>query len=306
MAKNHLTEISKLFQNGRMRRMMPFTATAMESIKLNYIKTYAYCRMLLSALKDMELIEYFAVAESFRSADAIQGMPAPAMLHIAESMGIAATLTQVKFSQAFSMRLTDFLLAVGDGDGVPLSNYQVSNGRIYMTKDRFIPLIKLVAAARIKGGLPIDYQKIPKEVIVYAKGVSISKRYKYRAAFKGETWIDRLLQNPISDVRHRTVNIILAPYLVNTKGLSVDDAAKIINDYIERCKKVDPATNVTPSYVKYQCSYAKRRGLKPMSFENAKELLGGVVNIDLIKPKKPEHATQGSDAERKDDNQVTR
>ena len=293
-ARDHLIEISKLVQNGRMRRRMKFTETSMDSIKLNYVKAYAYCRMLLSAIKDAELIEYFATAEASRSASAVQSLPEQSLIRIMDSIGLAASPTPARFGDAYSMKLADFLRAVGDNEGISLSNYPVSKGFVYLSKSQLIPLIRDVSMARIKAGLPIDQQNIPKEVVSYAKEVNISKKYKYHTSFKGETWIDRLLQNPISDVRHRTVNIILAPYLVNTKGMDVDSAAKIINEYIERCKKINPATDITPSYVKYQCNYAKRRGLKPMSFENAKELLGSVIDIDVIKPKRQ---SQQADAE---------
>ena len=300
-ARDHLVEISKLFQNGHMRRRMQFTTTNMDSIKLDYLKTYAYCRMLLSALRDFELIEYFSEAESYRSAAAVQSMPADILLRIMESMNLNVVPGQARGADAFVMSLPAFLAAVGEKEGLSLANYPINGGMVYLSKAHLIPFIRDVSAARIKAGLPIDHQSIPKEVIAYAKGVSISKRYKYSTSFKGETWIDRLLQNPIADVRHRTVNIILAPYLVNTKGMGVDDAAKIINDYIERCKKVDPATNITPSYVKYQCNYAKRRGLKPMSFENAKELLGHVIDINLIRPVKG--SVGASDADKKEEKQ---
>jgi len=81
-------------------------------------------------------------------------------------------------------------------------------------------------------------------------------------------------------VRHRTVNLILAPYLVNTKQLEVEQAARIISDYIERCKQIDPNTKINERYIEYQCSYAKRRGLRPLSHERAKELLGSAVEVN--------------------------
>ena len=42
----------------------------------------------------------------------------------------------------------------------------------------------------------------------------------------------------------------------------------------EKCKIIDPNTKITDSYIRYQCGYAKKRGLKPLSFKRAKELLG--------------------------------
>jgi len=60
----------------------------------------------------------------------------------------------------------------------------------------------------------------------------------------------------------------------------VEQATKIINDYIEKCKELDPNTKITERYIEYQCNYAKKRGLKPLSIERAKELLGSAIEIE--------------------------
>ena len=84
---------------------------------------------------------------------------------------------------------------------------------------------------------------------------------------------------PIADVRHRTVNLILAPYLMNVKQKNEDEAVALIMEYISRCKEIEPNTNVNSTYVRYQCRYAKSKGLKPLSLTNARELLGDVLNF---------------------------
>jgi hypothetical protein len=50
-------------------------------------------------------------------------------------------------------------------------------------------------------------------------------------SFRGNTipWIEKLLQTPTADYRKNAVNLILAPYLINVKKLSYDDALNIIN-----------------------------------------------------------------------------
>ena len=62
--------------------------------------------------------------------------------------------------------------------------------------------------------------------------------------------------------------------------MEVEQAVKIINEYIEKCKEIDPSTKINESYIRYQCSYAKRRGLKPLSLDRAKELLGNTIIDD--------------------------
>ena len=44
------------------------------------------------------------------------------------------------------------------------------------------------------------------------------------------SWIEKLLDTPIDDYRKSAVGLILAPYLVNIKKLSYDDALNIINN----------------------------------------------------------------------------
>jgi hypothetical protein len=76
------------------------------------------------------------------------------------------------------------------------------------------------------------------------------------------------------------VNLILAPYLVNTKGIDVEQAAKIIIEYIDRCRAIDPNTKINERYIEYQCDYAKKKGLRPLSLSRAKELLGEQINFE--------------------------
>ena len=129
-------------------------------------------------------------------------------------------------------------------------------------------------------GLPIPLKELPAEVLSY------SKRFKIAIpAASGQSgtdgrrydWIEKLLSTPIADVRHRTVNLILAPYMVNVKNLAEDEAVEKIYEYIERCKQVDPDTRVNLSYIRYQCKYAKSRKSKPLSLDKARELLGDVL-----------------------------
>ena len=87
------------------------------------------------------------------------------------------------------------------------------------------------------------------------------------------------LATPIPDVRHRSVNLV-APYLVNVRKMDENAAADRIVEYIERCKLLDPNTKVNETYVRYQCRYAKNKGMRPLSLVRAKELFRGIVEFD--------------------------
>ena len=45
-------------------------------------------------------------------------------------------------------------------------------------------------------------------------------------------WIEKLLQTPVDDYRKNAMALILAPYLLNIKKLTYDDAFNIINEWL--------------------------------------------------------------------------
>ena len=101
------------------------------------------------------------------------------------------------------------------------------------------------------------------------KGISRPKTRDLSKPYSS-SYIDKLLENPIKDERHRVVGQILAPYLVNVKGFSETDAISEISEYISRCRALKE-TSVNEAYISYQVRYAKRRGLMPLSYSISKK-----------------------------------
>jgi hypothetical protein len=64
-------------------------------------------------------------------------------------------------------------------------------------------------------------------------------------------WIEKLLQTPIDDYRKNAVSLILAPYLINIKKLSYEDALNIINSWLIKCGKLRQLDNNLKYTVKY-------------------------------------------------------
>jgi Primase X len=52
-------------------------------------------------------------------------------------------------------------------------------------------------------------------------------------------WIEQLLQKGIADWRKFTIWRILAPYLINIRKLSYEDAFDIIRKWLEKCNKLE-------------------------------------------------------------------
>jgi len=52
------------------------------------------------------------------------------------------------------------------------------------------------------------------------------------------SWIEKLLETPISDHRKNCVWKILAPYLINVRKLSYDHSFVIISGWLDKCGKL--------------------------------------------------------------------
>src|SRR5208337_2988776 len=121
-------------------------------------------------------------------------------------------------------------------------------GVVHMSKDRTIGLLGHAIEREVAGRLPIDKRSLPKEEVEMSKGIKLEEKRAIAAENTGSySWIEKLLTTPIPDVRHRTVNLILAPYLMNVRKLDEDAAVKLISEYIDRCKLLNPDTSVNDS-----------------------------------------------------------
>ncbi len=267
---------------------LEYRSTGMTDMKADYLITYAYSRMILSALKDAELINRYSTAEAKRSAQALSESDISELERITKELSITiegeATSDMAVWS-SLKVGFSDFLRYSSKAKGIELVNQSLHAGSVLLNKTDALKLFEAAMKSELTKGLPIDAKLLPKEIMDFSKTFKPTiKTYAGPARFgRNDTWVEKLLATPIADIRHRTVNLILAPYLVNTKGMSVDQATKIILEYIERCKLLDPATRVNERYIRYQCDYAKKRGLKVLSLDRAKELLGGALDINVLK-----------------------
>ncbi|MCL4375304.1 DNA primase noncatalytic subunit PriX [Candidatus Marsarchaeota archaeon] len=248
-----------------------FEDTSMKEIKYMHLLSYIYSRMLISATGNRSLISKYIKAEAERASAALSEDSDGALMKIAASLGIIL----LPEGKEFGISFVSFLKAAPRNAQFSLQNQELSKGVVYLTKERCARFLESAIALEVKKNLPIPAKDLPKEVFLYAKGINIpeAERKEEKKNSRTYNWIEHLMETPIDDVRHRTINLILAPYLVNVKGIGEEDASKMINEYINRCKEINPHTNVNESYIRYQCRYAKSKGLKPLSLDKAKELL---------------------------------
>jgi len=96
-------------------------------------------------------------------------------------------------------------------------------------------------------------------------------------------WIEILLETPIEDYRKNALSLILAPYLINVKKLSYDDAFNIIKDWLNRCDSIKRLDSNFNYRIKYALENSIKNGYLPMKFETLKEknrALYDSLNID--------------------------
>ncbi len=246
--------------------------------KSEFVVSYVYARMLISALKNGYLIKKYADAEAKRSMEAMEKDSEKNIMKIVKELGLEMEVRSGTFVMGFAQFLNNMPTDADFG----LSNQRLRNGMIEFDKNQAIRVIGVAMSRAIAAGLPIKHENLPKSVIEHSKSVKLPmQKIEYRARGGSVGWIDRLLETPIPDCRHRTVNLILAPYLMNIKGMPVDAATAVISNYIGLCKTVNPDTKITDRYIRYQCEYAKSHGFKPLSLRRARTELGA-IDFNLI------------------------
>jgi hypothetical protein len=67
------------------------------------------------------------------------------------------------------------------------------------------------------------------------------------------------------------VNLILAPYLINIKKLSYDDALNIINSWLIKCGRLRQLDQNFDYMARYVLKYSAKNGHRPIKFDTLKQ-----------------------------------
>ena len=91
-------------------------------------------------------------------------------------------------------------------------------------------------------------------------------------SYRGNTipWIEKLLETPIDDYRKNAISLILAPYLINIKKVSYEDALTIINSWLSKCDKSRKLDQNFDYTVRYALKYSAKNGNRPLKFDTLK------------------------------------
>jgi hypothetical protein len=254
---------------------MGYSYIGLDSLKRDFVLVYAHARMLLSAIADPWIIE--------RYSDGVAGRAVGALLSDLDRRDLPLLFNElgIKITRIngwdFRVGVFDFLGSHTNFADLGLVNLGLSDGVVTLDFDKTVKFARVLIKKRVMSGLPIPKNTLPKYVLDFAKTAKphLPKETGRMGKVGADNinWIDELLAKPIIDGRHRVVNLVLAPYLVNVKGMPVEEAVKIIMQYIERCKLVNPDTKINEQYITYQCKYSERKGSRPLSKMRAKEFL---------------------------------
>lgn len=85
-------------------------------------------------------------------------------------------------------------------------------------------------------------------------------------------WIEEgLLQTGLNDYRKTIVNLVLAPYLLNIRRLSLDEASSTIQKWLELCKTERQLDFNAKHFANAALTTVKKSGYKPMSLSTLKK-----------------------------------
>jgi hypothetical protein len=84
------------------------------------------------------------------------------------------------------------------------------------------------------------------------------------------SWIEKLLQTPIDDYRKFVIWRILAPYLINVRKCSEDEAYNVIRNWLDKCSQLRKLNFSSNYLIKYNINSAKRNGYLSISLEKLK------------------------------------
>jgi hypothetical protein len=177
-----------------------------------------------------------------------------------------------------------------DNPRLALVNSTLHLGYIYLSKERLVDIVQdqfsVFIFQRFKRmdrpvRLPPAMQEIVDRTtarLPKPKAFQDSGQYRY---------IERILQSPIMDGRHRILWLILPPYLINVKKLSDDEAFDVIMKYMQKCGWHEVNAE---RLVRYNINRAKRIGLKPPRLERLAETNPGLYKTiveAIAKTEKP-------------------
>ena len=148
-----------------------------------------------------------------------------------------------------------------------LSRQALQEGKVFMSdnllNDFFGDCAEQAVAA---GARNLRKATFPKQLVEVRNAVMRYVPVQKATQRKGYSYVDGLLDHPVSDGRHRLVWMVLAPYLVNVKRLEEAEAIEKIRAFVS----VAGETADMRRFVEYNVKRARRNGLLPPTLSTLK------------------------------------
>ena len=213
------------------------SSISMPEIKQTYVLSYVYSRMMISAIGNKVHLERYVMAEARRARNSLEEDTLPNLLKLLSELELEMSYSGERFIIGFAK----FLMLSSRSEELSLAKQELDKGLVYLSRESALKLMENAIADEIRKKLPIPPSELPRRIIEESKSVKLPKINTRVEIREGSyRWIEQILSNPLPDIRHRTVNLILAPYLVNIKGMSEEDAVNIITEFIEKCRQINP------------------------------------------------------------------
>jgi non-catalytic primase subunit PriX-like protein len=184
----------------------------------------------------------------------------------------AEVLADAGRESRYSMDFQDFLSLVAKYELAKqpkwkLARQALQEGKVFMTDNLLNDFFGDCAQQAVAAGarnlrravFPKQLAEVRNAVMRYVPAPRTPQR-------KGYSYVDGLLEHPVSDGRHRLVWMVLAPYLVNVKKLEEAEAIEKIRAFVS----VAGETADMRRFVEYNVKRARRNGLLPPTLSTLK------------------------------------
>lgn len=84
-------------------------------------------------------------------------------------------------------------------------------------------------------------------------------------------WIEKLLETSIDDYRKNAIALILAPYLINVRKRSHEEALNVINEWVDKCNSVKRLDSNFRYLINHAIQNAIKNGYRPLKLESLKQ-----------------------------------
>ena len=148
-----------------------------------------------------------------------------------------------------------------DGLAIPIINNELLREfRLYLA-DKDIINTKLESIKRTNN----KFNRHSSYSLVNANRITIPVTYQ---------WIEKLLETPITDHRKRTIDLVLAPFLIVIKHLSFEESYSTIKDWILKCNRIEilkPSIEYFDRKIKAAINNSIQNKIPPILQENMKK-----------------------------------